>query len=256
MNPIISFFGPSIRTEYWMRLYNSIASNNIPFELIMVGPNAPNFNIPDNLRHICTSVKPAQCAEIGCRYSGGKLIIYTADDLIYHDNAISSAYKLYQSLNNSKAVVSFRFTLQGKDISDGVLPANRYHVWNPDSPLAPISGLMSKELWQSIGGIDRRFIALYWDLDLAMRIYEAGGIGVLSADAQVEEVGRCVLGGEHNLYDRYGPPYDRPLLDSFWTIPGQYGLFSQIVFHRMAPVEPFSDENLLTVTQGVKGEWT
>jgi len=255
MKPLISCFGPGIRTEYWMRLYNSIASNGIPFELVMVGNRNPDFELPNNFRHIYSEVKPSQCAEIGFRNTTGELVMPVADDEVFSEGAVQSAYILYRRLDNPQALVSYRFVLQGKDISNGFLPANRYHVWNPDSPLAPICPLMSRELWQRIGGIDKRFIALYWDLDLAMRIYEIGGIGILSPDAKVEELGRCILGGEHNLYDKYGPCHDRVILDSFWTIPGQYGLFSQIVSHRLTPIESFEDKDLLTITQGSKGEW-
>jgi hypothetical protein len=35
----------------------------------------------------------------------------------------------------------------------------------------PVSGLISKKIYTDIGGIDRNFLGVYWDLDMAMRIY-------------------------------------------------------------------------------------
>ena len=44
--------------------------------------------------------------------------------------------------------------------------------WNP---IMPAGGVMRKDLYLKMGGIDRRFKKLFWDLDLAMRLYEMGG---------------------------------------------------------------------------------
>ncbi len=247
--PTISLFGPGIRTDRWMGLYESIATSKVDFDLTMIGHVKPQFTLPDNFHYIYSLVKPAQCAEIGFRYSSGDLVLPVADDEILSNGALDSVYKTYMELNNPLAMVSFRFVLQGEDLTSHTFSANRYDVKDPDSPIVPLCPLMSRDLWKKIGGIDRRFIALYWDLDLAMRVHEIGGTVVISQDASIEEVGKCVLGGEHKLYDIYGPPYDRHILDSFWKIVGARQA------KRLAPVEPFEDRDLLTISQGPKGEW-
>lgn len=63
-NVAISLFGPSIRPELWMRLYRSLSSNAVPFEIIFVGNRLPDFSLPNNIHFIYSEVKPAQCAEI------------------------------------------------------------------------------------------------------------------------------------------------------------------------------------------------
>ncbi len=249
----LSCFGPGIRPERWMGLYESIAQSNIDFDLTIVGPNEPDYKMPDNMFHIKTDVKPVQCMEIAFRCSKGELIIPIADDEIFIDDAIAQVYQQYTEVDDWKTIISHRYVLNGVDISEGALPAMRYYVWQPTSPLAPIAPIMSRRLWAELGGIDNRFVALYWDLDMWMRVYEFGGTGILHKTAQVEEVGNSVGGGEHRLYDRYGPAYDRRILDSLWTLP-PIGT-GQILNKRMSPLQPFDDKDIMTVTQGVKGEW-
>ncbi|MFW9991918.1 MAG: hypothetical protein ACFFD4_07640 [Candidatus Odinarchaeota archaeon] len=258
---MISCFGPGIRTDYYMRLYESINQSGIPFELIIVGHEPPQYSTPDNFKYIYTTVKPSQCVEIGFRESKYDLVMPVADDEVFHGESVKNIYLKYVKMNNPRALVSYRYVLQGKDISSGLLPANRYYVWEPTSPLAPLCPIMSKKTWQAVGGVDRRFIALYWDLDLAMRVFEYAGLPAvethawLADDAFCEEVGQSADGGEHSLYEKYGPSHDRIILDSLWTTPGHRGLFSNIHMKRLAPVEPFEDKDLLTVTQGPRGRW-
>lgn len=251
--PTISFFGPGIRPNRWMGLYDSIAQSGIDFDLTIIGPNEPGFTLPDNFKYIKSNVKPVQCMEAAFRLSKGDLIIPIADDEIFIDDAIAQVYNQYIEINDWKTIVSHRYVLNGEDISEGALPAMRYYVWEPTSPLAPIAPIMSRRLWKELGGIDKRFCALYWDLDVWMRVYEYGGTGILHKTAKVEEVGISVGGGEHNLYNKYGPTYDRRILDSLWTLP-PIGT-GQIQKNRMSPLQPFEDKDILTVTQGVKGEW-
>ena len=251
--PTISFFGPGIRPNRWMGLYDSIAQSGIDFDLSIVGPNEPDFTLPDNFVYIKSNVKPVQCMEAAFRLSEGDLIIPIADDEIFIDDAIAQVYRQYTEINDWKTIISHRYVLNGEDISEGALPAMRYYVWEPTSPLAPIAPIMNRRLWKELGGIDKRFCALYWDLDMWMRVYEYGGTGILHKTAKVEEVGISIGGGEHNLYNKYGPTYDRRILDSLWTLP-PIGT-GPIQKNRMSPLQPFEDKDILTVTQGVKGEW-
>ena len=250
----ISFFGTGIRTERWMELYDSIAQDGIDFDLTEVGPNEPDYKLPDNFYFIKSAVKPTQCVEIGFRSVKSDLIIPVADDEIFYPGAIASVYKQYCELNDEMALISFRYCLKGVDLSEGASPAMRYYVWDPTSPLAPICPLMTRKLWADTGSIDSRFVAIYWDLAIGMRMVERGAKGYLSPDAKIEEFGANPDGGDHILYDKYGPLFDRRILDSFWTLP-PIGT-GQIQKKRMAPVEPFVDKDILTITQGVKGEWT
>ncbi len=250
----ISCFGPGIRPDRWIGLYNSLNTSKVDFDLTILGPNEPDFKLPDNLHYIKTNVKPAQCAEIGFRSTQSEFAMPVADDEIFSDGALDTLLSEFNSLGNDKSLVSCRFKLQGKDISEGALGANKFYVWDQSSPLAETCPLMKRESWKAVGGVDRRFIGLYWDLDLFLRVkVRAQHPGLLSRSVTVEEVGNAYGGGEHSLYMKYGPPYDRRMLDSFWTVPPTGT--GAIQKHRLSPVESYEDKDILTITQGPKGEW-
>jgi hypothetical protein len=184
-NIAISLFGSAVHPELWMRMYNSLSSNAIPFEIIFVGNNRPKFKLPDNCHFIYSEVKPPQCFEIGIRYATNDLIMPFVDDLVFSEHALDNLYKEFKKLNDDKVILSCRYVLEGKDIAEEV-----GHYWADDfnSPTMPLAGLMKREMWKQIGGVDRRFTAMFWDLDLAMRVYEIGGRVVLSKNVFAEEM--------------------------------------------------------------------
>ena len=166
MRPLVSLFGSGIRTHRWEGLYNSLTKSSVPFELIIVGNKVPEFSLPKNFHYIYSKVKPAQCSEIAARYTTGELIMNIADDLLFSDNALKEMCNLYEKNASEDLIVSNRLT-RGKKIYGDEM--HRFLSTVPGSPLIPLSTLMSKKLWIKLGGIDRRFTALFWDLDIAMQ---------------------------------------------------------------------------------------
>ena len=300
-DPIISLFGSMIHPEFWMRLYNSLSSNKVPFELIFVGNKIPNFKLPENCHFIYSETKPAQCYEIGSRYAVGDLIMHTGDDCVFSERALDNIYEIFRNLNDDKAMVSCGYILGGNDLS-----VEQGYYWTDDnnSPRMPFGALMKREMWKKLGGIDNRFIAQYWDLDIAMRMYEIGGRLVFAENAWVEEVQSSaaifwkkkfsILNNPlvykissyfyHNLsrgiqffkkhkkrprlWLEFGVTKDRPILDQFWVIKkdSAEGIALESIYchkegrgaiskRRLAPIEPFEDRHILTVSQGPKGRW-
>ncbi|KKQ68429.1 MAG: hypothetical protein A2626_00700 [Candidatus Nealsonbacteria bacterium RIFCSPHIGHO2_01_FULL_38_55] len=182
-NPIISLFGPAVHPEFWMRFYNSLSSNEIPFEVIFVGNKPPSFQLPGNCHFIYTEVKPVQCVEIGARYAVGDLIMPFADDIVLSEHALDNLYREFKELNDDRIILSCRYVWEGKDMTG----TGRYWSDNQNSPIMPVGGLMNRKLWQQLGGIDKHFVGLFWDLDIAMRVYEIGGRVVLSKNVYLEE---------------------------------------------------------------------
>ncbi len=237
-NPKISIFGSAHRPEKWMSIYESIGDNDNSFEIIFVGPNYPDFKLPDNFRFIKSYVKPAQCLEIAARNAKADLILNIADDMEFRtEKPIDRLYNAYKSYNDEKIILSCRYMEHGVDLSHY---AHSYTIGDPNSKVMPISGLISKKLYTDIGGIDRNFLGAYWDLDIAMRIYALGGSVILS-DLYIDEP--MGAGGLFNNEN------DRPFLDSLWVTNGKIHL------NRARPVEPFSDQRILEETQGIKGKW-
>ena len=52
-------------------------------------------------------------------------------------------------------------------------------------PLIPIAGMLSRKLWDSLGGMDVRFIGQFWDFDIDMRHYQNKGQTVVCPGATV-----------------------------------------------------------------------
>lgn len=259
--PVISLFAPAIYPENWMGLYKSLSSNEVPYEIIFVGDKAPEFTLPDNFHFIYSEVKPAQCAEIASRYTAGDLIMNVSDDVVFSEHALDKLYETYRSFNCDKIMISCRYVLNGKDLTDEAA----YYWWGKlKSPRMPAGGLIKKSVWKQIGGIDRRFVALCWDLDIAMRLYEIGGAVGFCEDAWIEEIV-----SQRRLYSDVGAPVDRPLLDWLWVrraeppesalphlfihcVDQEKGVLSRT---RLSPVIPFDDRYILTRSQGPKGRW-
>lgn len=242
MHPKISIAASAHRPQNWMNLYKSIGDNQIDFELVFVGPNPPDYELPKNFRFIRSLVKPVQCVEIAMRNTRADLVMDMADDCEFKTpQPLDKLYQLYQACNSEKIIVSSRMMTNGQDQSHF---AHFYGNANPEL-LIPVCGLMSKKLYRDLGGIDKNFIAIMWPLDMAMRVYAVGGKVVLS-DVYLNEDRNKSAGS--NLCNEFWKR-DKGLFESLWKINGALQL------KRAKPVEPFSDVRILEASQGPRGRW-
>ena len=243
MNPKIGIVASAHRPQNWMDLYKSIGDNDIEFELVFVGPNQPDYELPRNFRFIRTDVKPTQCIEIALRNTAAGYVINIADDCEFKTpQPLDRLYDLYKSCNSDKVIVSSRMMTNGKDQSHF---AHRFFTDEDSSLVMPLCGLMSKKFYRDLGGIDKNFIAVMWDLDIAMRVYALGGRVVMSNVYVNEDRGKSA--GSNLCSEFWG--HDRTLLEGLWTTNGKVHL------NRKNPVEPFSDMNILNASQGPRGRW-
>jgi hypothetical protein len=243
MTPIISLFATAYRPQYWERLYESIKNNSIPFEIVFVGPNKPNYILPDNFYYIKSDVKPTQCLEIAARNTTGELIIHIADDLEFiNSNPLEKLYISYNLQNSDKLMLSCKYMLKGEDVS-GI--AHHFFYGDTSSPLMPVGTILTKKLYTELGGMDKNFIAIHGELDIAMRLYAMGGKVILSDVYINEQRDRNYKGG---LCDEY-QKIDMKLLRDLWVVDGK------AQFNRSKPFEPFTDYKILTESQGSKGRW-
>jgi hypothetical protein len=273
MKPLLSIFGSGIRINSWEILYNSLTKSSVPFELIIVGDKVPTFSLPDNFHYIYSKVKPAQCAEIAARYTTGELIMNVADDLVFSDSALNEMCNLYEKNYSQNLIVSNRLKRGNVIYGDEM---HKFLDIVDGSPLIPMSTLMSKKLWNTLGGIDRRFTALFWDLDIAMRTLEIGGEILFANNSFTEEVfdrhsiisrikNRIIkTQAQPGLYQEYGISIDRPLLDSFWVSNNKedkkdiYAVNDEnisVLKRRKEQFLPFKDNHLLTISQKPSGRW-
>ncbi len=240
MNPQIGILAPAKRPQKWMELYESIGQNDVEFELVFVGPNKPDYELPKNFRFVRSDVKPTQCLEIAFRNTTADLVLNIGDDCLFMTpRPLDRLYETYKTYNNAKLLLSCRSCTNGVDESHF---AHRFFTHDPNSPVMPLAALMSKKFFSDLGGLDRNFIAVMWPMDIAMRAYAVGGNVILSDVYLNEESADSVLCSEFWRHDR-------GLIESLWTKNGK------IHFHRAKPVEPFSDVNILNASQGPRGRW-
>lgn len=239
-SPAISIFASAHRPQNWLDLYHSIGENEVEFEIVFAGPSPPNFVLPHNFRFIKTHVKPVQCYEIAFRNTRGDLVMNIADDCLFvTERPLDNLYECYKGHNVDKLIVSCRYMLNGEDQS------HLFFIDDVSSPVLPVAGLMSGQLFRDLGGIDRNFIAVMWDIDVAMRVYSLGGTVCLS-DVYLNEDKKRAAG---SLLCEEWWNHDRRLLLSLWTNNRKAHL------NRAKPVVSFADYRIMEASQGPRGRW-
>jgi len=178
--PIISLFASAVKTYFWLDMYEQLSlDNKVPFEIVFVGNVKPDFDLPENFYYIYSEANPIQCYEIACRNSKGKYVMFTGDDITYSPGFLNEMYWYIQRLpKNDTVIVTSRF-IPLPDMS----PIKA--AWG--EKLVGLTNTMQRCLWNNLGGLDKRFTRVGSDLDMTLRVYEAGGYPFLVPDAIVEE---------------------------------------------------------------------
>ena len=221
--------------------------------------------MPENIHYIYSEVKPAQCFEIAARYAVGEFIIPLADDVFFSPHALDALYEHYQHTGDRKTVVTAKYAYNEQLYKNENM---RFFDKDMNSPLMIVAGLINKKTWNELGGIDRRFVALCWDQDVMMRLYQAGGHVELCENAIAIERSFENTDSASGLYRDVGFPVDRRFLESLWVDPYDAVVeFDPEIMHcinkdrgilfkeRKNDFEPFCDKHILTVSQGNKLHW-
>ncbi len=268
MTPKISIIGPSHRTELWRPFYESIITN-LDFEVIFVTDKTPMIDeLPNrgvdtvlestkygfklgNFNWTVSPVKPAQCFEIAYRASTGTHIIWTGDDFTYGPYALDHLYAMHKSFYDHKVMIACNVYQDGH-------PARHEHVvpWDNNIRLTT-TGLISKQAIEEVGGFaDSTFCCGHFDVDLMMRIYANGG--------RLFECPTAMAYEPHNQFHQKEANFAatwREELDYFtelWRSDVCFDLTStryKTLKQRSKPFIPYTNENILTISQGVTGKW-
>jgi len=253
--PKIDIFCSSNRPQLWPLFCRAINRNNTKYKLIVVGPIEPDFILPEHVTFIYSTVKPAQCFHVASTHCHEKYILGIADDVYFYSRAldymVDSFYYVYHP---NKAIVSAYYTKHGMHM---------YH--NPDAPVMPFGNLMTKEFWDEIGGIDRNFVGMYWDADIAMRAKHQfnGQILVCRKAGAIDDLTRFYRTKTENwgsLTAKSTRDFD--LFNKLWhdgkggNITQGIHLNANVRHERTRPAELFEErDDILTVSQGPKGQW-
>ena len=166
-----------------------------------------------------------------------------ADDLILETAyGLDILFEAAERGNNDFDIQSCRYKYNGAIESDLKL---RFIDGDKNSPIVPIAGLMRRKALEITGKIDKRFIAVSYDIDLAMRFHKLGGTVQLH-DVFVNEV-RELRGGSRLFNENWKP--DRQLVNDLWITEGKFREA------RKDSLVEFSDLRILLFSQGPRGHW-
>ena len=166
----------AIKTRFWKEYYLNLLKNNSSFHLVFCGNRKPNFRLPNNFTFLFSEEKPSKCAQncydFASKNLKSKFIMHTADDFIFHENYID---KLIAGYEKNKLIYPNK-PLMVTQLS--IAPNGEYDrmAIKDGDPLLGIGPLTTVENNNLIGGIDKRFNSVCWDMDRVYRFYALGGI--------------------------------------------------------------------------------
>ena len=229
--PKVSLFGSSIRPHLWDSCLGSLDGTSCGFEVIFGGPCkkeevGPFLEKYKFLKYIHTrNIKPSQVYELTRRFSEGETVAWVCDDAEFPDDVIGKAYNFYKANCTRKDVVCIQTKENyGKwQICD--ITQHKFFANSAKAPkMAPL-GMINREYFQELGGIDRRYICGQWDNDLLMRLYGDGGNLYHFSDACIEldhlnkHDPKFGISGERPFGRGY--KHDREILEGSWGRRGQ-----------------------------------
>jgi hypothetical protein len=242
--PIFSIVAPAYRNKMYEDVYNSFSKNNdISFEIIFVGDRPPQKKMPENFKYIFTTVKLSQCLEIAVRESIGKFIIVSPDDCLVSNNYLSILNNYINTLDMKKNFILPGWKWRNKIRKGYVSIANV-------SLIVSSTPCILKELWHYIGGIDKRFFTMWGLLDLYLRLIqlhisqrEVSDCYMIEIDPSHDKLFTEKLKIGVRFTSSKARKIDHHISNCLWS-----NKFNSLC--RNSPVEPFSDDNILEVSQG------
>lgn len=167
MPPNVSAYLSSIRPYRWMRIHEMLTKTGLSFEIVIVGPNDPDFTLPKEIKFFKSDVKPSQCFHAAATMAEGETLLQIVDDIEYADGAIEEMYRAVMKIDNINATCHYyqngASNVYNQNISGSVL--NLTYL-----PLLPVCGLYRRSAYSEIGGLDKRFDGVMGELDLYMRM--------------------------------------------------------------------------------------
>lgn len=234
----VSAYLSSIRPYRWMRIYEMLKRSGLTFEIVIAGPNDPDFTLPSEVKFFKTNVKPSQCFHIAASACSGETLLQIVDDIEYSDGAIREMYEGVMKRDN--AMASCTYLLDGKsqfftqNISAQILNISYL-------PLLPVCGLYRRDVYSKMGGLDRRFNGVMSELDLYMRM-RINGYDTIFINATCNEDTNYQKKENSSLCSKFFNR-DRPIFVNLWSSGGiLYPIRNDIV-------RSFSEESLLLADQ-------
>jgi hypothetical protein len=214
--------------------------------------------------HTADCICPAQCYEITRRAAIGDLIMWVADDCEFSPKLLDNVYDFHHSQPLEVQIISVK-TNENNINTD--LNLHTLLGSNVNTPLMAPLGVISRMYLENIGGFDRRYVCGQYENDVVMRVYANGGKLVKYEEGcvNIEHLKKHGIGTK--FWEGY--IHDRKILEGTW-IPGGWQPVPELVIimrgfkppeqyfpvdnrkvsdKPLLPFEPYTDENLTTVSQ-------
>lgn len=218
---------PAIKVHFWQEMYKNFCRNKTPFHFVFVGHVQPQFKLPDNFTYINCPLGPAECAEIAYRYAykhitDAKYIINVADDISTPEYFLDSLIEFYE-----KKVVEFKNEyLIVSPMAIGCFQEENLMAFYDGGPVLLGNTLTTIENSKKIGGIDKRFKAIYWDCDRHLRAHMGGANVVFAAAHETPVATEIDWNPSDGLWKTYSG-HDHTFLKELWSVRdgGENNLF-------------------------------
>ncbi len=258
----VSLFASAVRPKLWPALFKSLEGTTVEYEIVFAGNVQPAVDqLHPKLNYIYTgNTKPSQCYEVSRRHCIGETVVWTADDAEYPNNVIGKAYEYWKKQNNPKLILSIQTKESGYNLPEGQLfdmNVHRFFAGNPQTPLMAPLAMMSRNLLEALGGLDRRYVCGQYENDIVMRAYKTGAkvevFGGQDCYIDLDHLGKSLEIGESKVEADFlnrpfakGYQIDRQVLESSWRF---YQTPHGIDFMMVKDFEPYEDADLLTKSQ-------
>ena len=158
------------------------------------------------------------------------------DDLLFSENFLNRVNFYLSKLYMEKVLVGNRYQTNGI-FYDKIMT---YQRKISNSPIIASMPSFKREIWNKIGGIDRRFLWAFYDKDIILRFYELGYTPFISPDSWVNEIrDRTIRSFLCKKTERLG----NKLNSKFWEKDGL------VVKKRLEPVISFDNKDILITDQ-------
>ena len=166
----IGVFCSSNKPHLWDSLYKTLSANDVDWSLCIAGPNPPIEPLPGNVKYIQTNVKPAQCFFIAEQNTTSDLVSMMSDDTLLSPGCLDNLSKI---VNNKMIIASTKYARGSPYL---FRQKGRYITLSFPFPTV---ATMHRETFDEVG-IDKNYVAMFWDLDLAFELVLRGRKVVIS----------------------------------------------------------------------------
>lgn len=128
------------------------------------------MRLPKNVKFIKNNFNVVQCLEIGFKLSSNYYKFQSADDIVLKGSADPLGDMVRAANSFPENLVCLKYAMNGKMLSRNAINLISGHP----KTLIPALGILTKKMIDKIGGYNKNYIASFADIDLYLRLKNAG----------------------------------------------------------------------------------